>query len=68
MMFVCAQGGCAGPAQAIANRFVQIGVEAVVVDAGQVGHSYNGPVADAVARALPGFLAKDDRFRGLLDD
>jgi poly(3-hydroxybutyrate) depolymerase len=68
MMFVCAQGGCAGPAKAIANRFVQIGGEALVVDAGQVGHTYDGPVADAVARALPEFLARDQRFDGLFAD
>jgi pimeloyl-ACP methyl ester carboxylesterase len=68
MMFVCAQGGCAGPATLLANRLKQLGGDGVVVDAGRVGHTYDSPVADAVAKALPAFLAADERFRGLLDD
>ena len=34
-----------------------------MVDAGNIGHAYSGPVADAIARELPAFLASDPRFQ-----
>ncbi|MFO0612687.1 MAG: hypothetical protein U0414_08880 [Polyangiaceae bacterium] len=67
MMLVCAQAGCAGPAQLLAQRLDHYGGVGRVVDAGNVGHRYDGPVADAVAAALPSFLTGDPLWEKLLE-
>lgn len=56
VLFACAQAGCAKPAKRRAEALEKLGVRATVVDAGAIGHTYDGPVAKAVAAALPGFL------------
>lgn len=56
VLFVCAQAGCATRAQKRADRLAALGLSATVVDAGPVGHTYDGAVADAVRRALPSFV------------
>lgn len=63
VMFVCAQRGCKGTATPRAKALERAGVSAVVVDAGNIGHAYSGPVADAIAKELPAFLASDPRFQ-----
>lgn len=62
VLFACAQRGCAKPGAKRAERLEALGVRATVVDAGSIGHTYDGPVADAVKSALPAFLATDPRF------
>jgi predicted esterase len=57
VLFACAQRGCAKSAKKRADRLISLGVEATVVDAGPIGHTYDGAVADAVRLALPAFLA-----------
>ncbi len=59
VLFACAQPGCARSAQKRADRLEKLGVKTAVVDAGPVGHTYDGPVAAAVARALPAFLGDE---------
>jgi pimeloyl-ACP methyl ester carboxylesterase len=62
VMFVCAQRGCSGAARARATALEKAGVEVSVVDAGNIGHAYTGPVAVAIAEKLSAFLATDARF------
>lgn len=62
VMFVCAQRGCKGVATPRAKLLERLGVSSVVVDAGNIGHAYSGPVADAIGLELPAFLADDPRF------
>ncbi len=61
VLFACAQAGCGKTAKKRADRLEKLGIATAVVDAGAVGHTYDGPVADAVARALPAFLGEDAR-------
>jgi pimeloyl-ACP methyl ester carboxylesterase len=63
VMFVCAQRGCKGVALPRAKALERAGVSATVVDAGNIGHAYSGPVADAIGKELPSFLANDSRFQ-----
>lgn len=67
VMFVCAQRGCKGTASARAKALEKAGVEATVVDAGNIGHAYSGPVAVAIAKELPTFLSTDARFARVFD-
>ncbi len=67
MMLVCAQGGCSGPAQLLADRLTFHGGLGMMVSAGNVGHRYDGPVADAVAAALPAFLDGDPTWKRLFE-
>lgn len=62
VMFVCAQRGCRGSAAARAKALEKAGIESSVVDAGNIGHAYSGPVAVEIAKALPAFLSTDVRF------
>lgn len=56
VMFACAQAGCGKTARKRAERLEALGIEAQVVDAGPIGHTYDGPVAEAVGRAFPDFM------------
>ncbi|MBK8940916.1 MAG: hypothetical protein IPM79_25685 [Polyangiaceae bacterium] len=62
VLFACAQGGCKAPASKRAARLEALGVRAMVVDAGNIGHAYDGPVAAAVKGALADLLRSDARF------
>lgn len=68
VMLACAQAGCAGSARGAQRRLEQAGLTVLVVDAGRVGHTYDGPVAKAVARELPALLAGDPRFLSVFAD
>jgi dienelactone hydrolase len=65
VLFVCAQGGCAADARRAAERLTRAGVEARMVRSKDVGHSYDGVVADETRRALPWALEGDGRWGGL---
>ncbi|NUO52384.1 MAG: hypothetical protein HOV80_26340 [Polyangiaceae bacterium] len=56
VMFACAQAGCAKTARKRADRLEALGIETQVVDAGAIGHTYDGPVAEAVGSAFPAFM------------
>jgi hypothetical protein len=61
VLFACAQAGCGKTVKKRAERLEKLGIKTAVVDAGPVGHTYDGPVAEAVARALPAFLGDGAR-------
>jgi pimeloyl-ACP methyl ester carboxylesterase len=63
VLFACAQAGCGKTAQKRADRLTALGVRTRVVDAGNLGHRYDGPVADGVKAALPEFLEGETRFQ-----
>ncbi len=65
VLIACAQAGCGKAARARAQQLQALGVSATVVDAGAIGHTYDGAVAEAVKAALPAFLAEDPRFAGV---
>jgi pimeloyl-ACP methyl ester carboxylesterase len=68
VLMACAQRGCGAGLAARARRLEGLGLEATTLDVGHVGHTYDGKVADAVERALPGFLQGDERFARALGD
>ena len=62
VLFVCAQTGCMSESKAAKTILNRHGVEAEIVSAGNVGHRYDGPVADAtrsrfawVVEGMPGW-------------
>jgi hypothetical protein len=59
VLFACGQRGCKGDAGNAAKRLQREGVETDVVFGGEVGHTYDGPVAAAVARVWDWLVAGD---------
>jgi hypothetical protein len=62
VLFVCAQAGCGAAAKSAAARLVKAGLAARVVRAKEVGHRYDGPVADETKRSLAWVLEGDPRW------
>ncbi len=62
VLFACAQAGCGKTARKRADRLGALGIRTRVVDAGNLGHRYDGPVADGVKAALPELIDGDPRF------
>lgn len=58
VLLACAQRGCGAPAKSRAARLEALGIRAAVVDAGNIGHTYDGKVADGIQAALPELLAR----------
>jgi pimeloyl-ACP methyl ester carboxylesterase len=65
VLFVCSQSGCEKDAKWAAARLDKANVLTRIVKTKDVGHRYDGLVADAVRDALPWVLEGDDRFREL---
>lgn len=62
VLFACGQSVCVGPSQASARILERAGVEARVVHGAFVGHTYDGPVADAIAGVWPWLVEGDARY------
>lgn len=62
VLFVCSQPWCGVQARSPAERLGQAGVEAKIARSANVGHRYDGPVAEEAARALPWLLEGDARW------
>jgi pimeloyl-ACP methyl ester carboxylesterase len=62
VLFVCSQRGCTSDANAARARLEQAGVAARVVHSKDVGHRYDGPVAQATETALGWLFEGDARF------
>jgi hypothetical protein len=58
----CAQAGCAQAAHGVAKQAARLGVEVRVADGGNVGHSYDGPVALAIKGHFAWLVAGDPRW------
>ena len=48
VIFGCAQAGCAAKCRGLAKRAERVGVEVRMADGGNIGHTYDGPVARAI--------------------
>jgi dienelactone hydrolase len=62
VLFVCSQPDCEKDANWAIARLNKAGVSTRLVKIKNVGHRYDGPVAEATQKALPWILAGDDRF------
>lgn len=68
ILFACSEGkACADASKLFADLLTSHGGHGMAVYAGPVGHRYDGPVADAVAAALPSFLGADAYWKALLE-
>jgi hypothetical protein len=62
VLFACGQRACKNDAAAAQKRLEREGIEAKVVYGGEVGHTYDGPVAAEVARAWSWLVGDDPRW------
>jgi pimeloyl-ACP methyl ester carboxylesterase len=62
VLFVCAQKWCTNDAKRAAARLERAGVMTRVVHSAEVGHRYDGPVAEEARKALPWVLEGDARW------
>lgn len=66
VLFVCSQPHCEKDARWAMTRLRDAGVRTKIVKTANVGHRYDGPVADATRDAFPWVLAGDSRFDDLV--
>jgi len=64
VLFGCAQSGCVQAARAAVRHAERAELVAGVADAGNVGHTYDGPVAAAVKHKWGWLVAGDSRWPG----
>jgi predicted esterase len=62
VLFACGQADCIPKSKATGKIIERSGGEAQVVSGGNVGHMYDGPVAEAVARKWEWLIAGDERW------
>jgi pimeloyl-ACP methyl ester carboxylesterase len=62
VLFACGQRSCQNSATRPEKLLGQLGVETRSVFGGEVGHTYDGPVAEEVAHALPWLVGDDPRW------
>ncbi len=62
VVFACAQAGCPQNRRAVARQAERFGVEVHVADGGNVGHTYDGPVARAIKAEWPWLVEGDARW------
>jgi pimeloyl-ACP methyl ester carboxylesterase len=62
VLFACGQRSCKSDALAPSKLLGRLGVETKSVFGGEVGHTYDGPVAEQIMQALPWLVADDPRW------
>jgi predicted esterase len=62
VLFACGQRSCKSGAQGSAKLLDRAGVETKSVYGGEVGHTYDGPVAEQITQALPWLVADDPQW------
>jgi dienelactone hydrolase len=62
VIFACAQAGCPRNRRALARQAERLGVEVRVADGGNVGHTYDGPVARAIKAEWAWLVEGDARW------
>jgi len=62
VLFACGQKSCQRECKAPERLLGRAGIETRSVYGGEVGHTYDGPVADEVERALPWLVGDDPRW------
>jgi predicted esterase len=65
ILFACGQRACKNAAAAAQKRLEREGIESKVVHGGEVGHTYDGPVAAEVTRAWSWLVGDDPRWSDL---
>jgi hypothetical protein len=68
VVFACAQAGCARSCRSVAKQAARLGVEVHVADGGNVGHTYDGPVARAIQAEWAWLVEGDRRWEGWRSD
>lgn len=62
VLFGCAQRGCAAARRANARQAERAGVEVRIADGGNIGHTYDGPVARAIQAEWAWLVEGDERW------
>jgi predicted esterase len=62
VLFACGQRSCKSESSAIEKTLGRAGLETRIVYGGEVGHTYDGPVAREIARAWPWLVGGDPRW------
>jgi poly(3-hydroxybutyrate) depolymerase len=62
VLFACGQRSCKTESKGTEKLLGRMGIETKSVYGGEVGHTYDGPVADQVAQALPWLIGDDPRW------
>jgi hypothetical protein len=62
VLFACGQGGCVQNSRSLAKMLEKHGILARVADGGKAGHTYDGPVARAIAEHWAWLVEGDARF------
>jgi predicted esterase len=63
LLFACGQGNCLAKSRAATKVLERAGVEVRTADGGKAGHTYDGAVAEAVAREWTWLTSGDPRWR-----
>ncbi|MBN1610473.1 MAG: hypothetical protein JW940_27840 [Polyangiaceae bacterium] len=63
VIFGCAQAGCVPKCRGLAKRAERVGVEVRVADGGNIGHTYDGPVAAAIQAEWPWLVEADPNWQ-----
>lgn len=66
VLFACGQHACRAKSQSVVKRLQRAGLSADVGFLGNVGHTYDGRVAESIAQALPALLGDDVRWEPAL--
>jgi hypothetical protein len=62
VLFACGQIGCVGTSKRAARHAKRAGLAVRVADGGKVGHTYDGPVQEAITESWNWLVAGDDRW------
>lgn len=62
VLFACGQNACVHAGKQIAKVFEKEGIETRLVSGGNIGHTYDGPVARAIVAEWDWLNAGDERF------
>jgi len=62
VLFACGQAACMAMSKAATRYAKSVELPARVANGGKPGHTYDGPVADAIQRNWAWLLAGDERF------
>jgi hypothetical protein len=62
VLFACGQRACQNETKSPEKLLGRLGIETKSVYGGEVGHTYDGPVAEQIGRALPWLVGDDPRW------
>jgi hypothetical protein len=53
VLLACGQSGCVQKGRGLVKRLERLGLGARLVDGGNIGHTYDGAIAEGIAREWP---------------